>query len=71
MPRGVIRKLVPERGFGFISGERDDVFFHRSAVAADGFADLHEGQTVDYVLEEEAVPAEQGTGPRALSVKPV
>jgi CspA family cold shock protein len=71
MPQGVIKRLVAERGFGFVSGERDDIFFHRSAVADDGFADLREGQTVEYELEDEETAAVRGAGPRALSVRPV
>jgi cold shock CspA family protein len=70
MPRGVVKKLVPGRGFGFISGERDDVFFHRSAVVDDRFEDLREGQAVEYVMEDEESAAVRGTGPRAVSVKP-
>ncbi|NUQ64107.1 MAG: cold shock domain-containing protein [Pirellulales bacterium] len=69
MPQGVIKKLVTERGFGFLSGEHDDVFFHHSAVVEQRFEDLREGQTVEYVLEEEAA-AVQGAGPRAVSVRP-
>ena len=33
MPQGTIKKLVADRGFGFISGDRGDVFFHHSSVA--------------------------------------
>lgn len=69
--QGVIKKLVPQHGLGFISGEHDDVLFHHSAVVDSRFADLHEGQTVEYVLEEEAVGGLRVSGPRAVSVRPV
>ena len=69
MPQGVIKRLVPDRGFGFLSGEGGgDVFFHHSSVAEGGFDNLQEGQTVDYELEEGG--DRQGKGPRASSVKP-
>ncbi|NLX96681.1 MAG: cold shock domain-containing protein [Rhodopirellula sp.] len=71
MPQGVIKKLVPQRGFGFISGQHDDVFFHQSAVVDPRFEDLHEGQIVEYLLEEEKASAERGFGPRAVSVRQV
>lgn len=71
MPQGRIKKLVPERGFGFISGQLDDVFFHHSAVTDDRFNQLHEGQRVEYELEDLGAIDERGQGPRATSVKPV
>jgi CspA family cold shock protein len=65
MPQGTVKKLVSDRGFGFIEGERGELFFHHSAVQETAFEALHEGQDVAY---EEG----QGQkGPRATSVKPV
>ena len=64
MPTGTIKKLVVDRGFGFITHEQGDIFFHCSAVAGTNFEDLHEGQTVEYQVE-------QGKrGPQAIGVKP-
>jgi len=71
VPQGRIKKLVAERGFGFISGHLDDVFFHHSAVAEDAFSQLREGQLVEYALEDERETPRRGQGPRATSVKPV
>ena len=68
--QGVIKKIVPERGFGFISGERGDVFFHHSVVADQGFDDLQQGQSVEYELEPADEGRGKGKGPRAASVKP-
>ncbi len=31
MPQGTIKKLIADKGFGFIQGERGDLFFHHSA----------------------------------------
>jgi len=71
MPQGTIKKLVADKGFGFISGERGDVFFHHSAVADGGFDDLQEGQNVEYQVEQDSSKGRSGKGPRAGSVKPV
>ncbi len=71
MPQGTITKIVSDRGFGFIAGERGEVFFHHSSVADQGFDNLQEGQTVEYELEEEGASKRRGKGPRAASVKPV
>ena len=67
MPQGVIKKLVSDRGFGFISGEGAEVFFHHSVVADEGFDNLQENQAVEYEIDEED---SRGKGPRASSVKP-
>jgi CspA family cold shock protein len=46
---GTIKKLVGERGFGFIQQtDGTDLFFHRSAVTGASFDDLGEGQSVTY-----------------------
>ena len=65
---GLIKRLVPERGFGFIEGESGDVFFHTSVLAEGDFEQLYEGQSVEYELD---ASAQGGKGPRASSVKPV
>lgn len=61
MAQGTIKKLT-DKGFGFIEGERGDVFFHHSAVEGD-FDSLQEGQKVEY--EEGRGPK----GPRAENVR--
>ena len=65
MPQGTIKKMIWNKGFGFIDTERGDLFFHRSAVQDTDFEQLHEGQTVEY---------EEGMGrqgrPCATTVKP-
>ncbi|MHC4399732.1 MAG: cold-shock protein [Planctomycetota bacterium] len=71
MPQGVIKKIVTDRGFGFISGEPNDVFFHHSAVEGEQFDDLQEGQAVEYEVEEGDDPRRKGRGPRAAMVRVV
>ena len=55
MPQGVIKKLVADKGFGFIAAEAGDLFFHHSAVEGVAFETLREGQTVEYT---------EGSGPK-------
>lgn len=64
MPQGTIKKLM-EKGFGFIAGDKGELFFHMSAVQGTTFDALHEGQKVEY--EEGHGPK----GPRAESVTPM
>ena len=65
MPQGTIKKLVTDKGFGFIAGDRGDLFFHHSALQGATIETLHVGQTVEY--EEGSGPK----GPRAENVRPV
>ncbi len=49
MAEGTIKKLVGDRGFGFIAqADGTEIFFHRSKVSGDGFDTLTEGQKVSY-----------------------
>ncbi len=63
MPQGTIKKLVTDKGFGFIQGERGDLFFHHSALEGASIEDLRQGQKVQY--EEGQGPK----GPRAEKVR--
>ena len=59
---GTIKKLVAERGFGFITAEDgNDYFFHRSGSA--DFDRLDTGVKVSFVTEPSA------KGPRATNVQ--
>lgn len=69
MPTGKIKKLVQDKGFGFIQTDGgSDLFFHHSSVADQGFDNLAEGQQVEFTVDS-ANPG--GKGPRAASVKPL
>jgi len=49
MAEGTIKKLVGDRGFGFIAqADGSEIFFHRSKVTGDSFDSLTEGQRVSY-----------------------
>lgn len=53
MPKGTIRKLVIDRGFGFIKTEQEeDAFFHRNEVQGVEFSSLKEGQEVEFEMGE-------------------
>jgi len=55
MATGTIKKLVRERGFGFIQGSDGvETFFHRSALSGEGFDTLTEGQAVEFDIERGA-----------------
>ena len=62
MPQGTIKTLT-NKGFGFIEGERGDLFFHQSALEGTTFEALNKGQQVEY--EEGSGPK----GPRAEDVR--
>lgn len=47
---GVIRKVVLERGFGFLDSEGENVFFHASETP--DFLRLTPGQRVEFTLED-------------------
>jgi cold shock protein len=70
MASGTIKKLVTDKGFGFIeTSDGKDIFFHHSSVQNAQFDDLTEGQQVEYTVEQGQ--GQKGKGPRAASVTPV
>jgi len=49
MAKGTIRRLITDRGFGFIKTEDEkDLFFHRSNLEGVEYSSLREGQEVEY-----------------------
>jgi CspA family cold shock protein len=51
--KGKIKKLVRDRGFGFVRGDDGkEVFFHRSGLGAQDYDSLSEGDVVEYVVQE-------------------
>ncbi len=69
MSVGTIKKLVQDKGFGFIqSSDGADVFFHHSTVADQQFDNLEVGQQVEFTLDTQG--GKGGKGPRAASVTP-
>lgn len=69
MPTGKIKKIVLEKGYGFIQPDSGrDVFFHHSTVADGQFENLTEGQSVEFTVDESS---SRDKGPRAATVKPL
>jgi len=65
MHTGKIKKLVRERGFGFISDtDGREVFFHQSSLVDAQFDSLNEDQSVEFEIEQSP------KGPRAVNVHP-
>ena len=65
MPQGTIKKVIADKGFGFIEGDGQDLFFHHSEV---------EGATIESLQIGQQVTFEEGRGPkgpRAEKVRPV
>ena len=63
MAQGVIKKLVYDKGFGFIARDGGkDLFFHHSVVEEVQFDDLREGQEVEFT---------EGQGPRGPAAESV
>ena len=61
--QGKVKWFNAEKGFGFITSEEGkDIFVHFSAIQADGYKSLEEGQTVDYDVTE------TDRGPQAQNV---
>ena len=64
--KGTIKRVIRERGFGFISAEDgSEVFFHRSALQDVDFDTLEEGNSVEFDIET------GDRGPRAVNLKVV
>jgi CspA family cold shock protein len=66
LTNGTIKKLVRDRGFGFIEEPTgQDIFFHASGVRDITFDELEEGESVEYEAENDT----KGRGLRAINVR--
>ena len=64
MAEGKVKWFNAEKGFGFITSEEGkDIFVHFSAIQADGYKTLEEGQSVTFDIEE------SDRGPQATNVE--
>jgi CspA family cold shock protein len=62
---GTIKRMVNDKGFGFIAaGDGTEYFFHQSACTSTRFDDMREGQTVSFTV------GQGPKGPRAENVQP-
>ena len=65
MPEGKVKKVISDKGFGFIEGEKGDIFFHHSALVGVSIEALREGELVKYDV------GQGPKGPRAENVERV
>lgn len=64
MPKGTIKRLITDGGFGFIKMEQgEDLFFHRSELRGVDFVSLREGQEVEFDVKQ------RSGHPKAVKVK--
>merc|ERR1711879_825604 len=53
--RGVVKFFNPDRGFGFITSEDEDIFVHYTSIGSTGgFRSLDDGEEVEFDLELDA-----------------
>ena len=63
MISGRIKKVIPDRGFGFVRAEDgNEVFFHRTEVTTVDFDSLEEGDHVTFEI------VDSPKGPRARNM---
>lgn len=64
MASGKIKKIIRDRGFGFINAEDGrEIFFHQSGITSGNFDSLTEGAEVEFEVEKSP------KGPRAINIK--
>lgn len=70
MYNGTVKWFNAEKGYGFISSEEagEDVFVHFSAIQADGYKSLNEGQKVTFETEPDP---KNSSKLRAVNVRPL
>jgi CspA family cold shock protein len=66
MAKGKIKRLMRERGFGFIAAEDGrEIFFHQSELQNISFSDLHEEDQLEFDV------AKGDKGPKAENIKKI
>src|SRR5437588_10902486 len=66
VPAGRIKKIIPDRGFGFVrADDGNEVFFHRTELTTVDFDTLQEGEEVTFDI------VDSPKGPRARNLQKV
>jgi CspA family cold shock protein len=69
MEQGTVKWFNDAKGYGFISRQNgEDVFVHYSAISANGFKSLQEGQAVQFNVARWHAPTPTSTLCSAISV---
>jgi CspA family cold shock protein len=64
MSKGTVKRLITDRGYGFIqTEEKEDIFFHITDLQGVAFDSLTEGQQVEFEITTTS------RGPKAVSVR--
>lgn len=61
--QGKVKKFNKEKGYGFITADTGDVFFHYSQIEMEGYKTVDEGEEVEFEL------IEGDRGPQAHHIK--
>ena len=68
MPSGRTKKVIEDRGYGFIKADDGrKIFFHMSELQGIDIKDLKEGDPMEFDVEKDP----DGRGPKAVHVKRV
>ena len=61
MSQGIVKWFNAEKGYGFIANDEggDDIFVHFSAIQAEGYRKLKEGQKVSFEIETDPMNPEK------------
>lgn len=62
MAQGTIKKLIVDKGFGFITGDTGDLFFHVTSLENLTMEELSVGQVVNFTV------GHSDKGPRAENI---
>jgi cold shock CspA family protein len=66
--RGIVDRLAPEGGFGFITADGEEFFFHRSGLNGVDFEELAPGSDVEFEIATHAEGDQPGEHRRAVNV---
>jgi cold shock CspA family protein len=68
MPHGVIQRIVPEEGFGFLREGQREYFFHRTGLNGTAWEELAVGLPVEFSVGDNEGDR-PGEHPRAVNVR--